>query len=116
MTARIAIAPSSITARENTTRRTTTARPCVTCSSAIDTPLSRRPIVNIDSISVRERTQLTDRSATRYRTRVTGSIVTDAPRTRERILDVALSLFADRGYEATSMREIAEHLGITKAA
>ena len=43
-------------------------------------------------------------------------MVTDAPRTRERILDVALALFADRGYEATSMREIAEHLGITKAA
>ena len=39
-----------------------------------------------------------------------------APRTRERILEVALALFADKGYDATSMREIAEHLGITKAA
>jgi len=47
---------------------------------------------------------------------VTDSIVTDSPRTRERILDAALTLFADRGYEATSMREIAEQLGITKPA
>lgn len=45
-----------------------------------------------------------------------ATTVTDPPRTRERILEVALTLFADRGYDATSMREIAEHLGITKAA
>lgn len=38
------------------------------------------------------------------------------PSTRDRILDAALSLFAEKGYEATSMREIAEQLGITKAA
>ena len=36
--------------------------------------------------------------------------------TRERILDVALELFNDRGYDKTSLREIAERLGITKAA
>lgn len=36
--------------------------------------------------------------------------------TRDRILAVALALFADKGYEATSMREIAEQLGITKPA
>jgi len=47
---------------------------------------------------------------------VTSPIVTDPPRTRERILDVALTLFADKGYDATSMREISEQLGITKAA
>ena len=47
---------------------------------------------------------------------MTTPSVTDPPRTRERILDVALRLFADKGYDATSMREIAEHLGITKAA
>jgi AcrR family transcriptional regulator len=35
---------------------------------------------------------------------------------RERILDVALELFNDQGYDATSLREIAERLGITKAA
>jgi AcrR family transcriptional regulator len=47
---------------------------------------------------------------------VTGSIATDAPRTRERILDAALALFAEKGYDATSMREISAQLGITKAA
>jgi AcrR family transcriptional regulator len=36
--------------------------------------------------------------------------------TRERILDVALDLFNQRGYEGTSLREIAERLGVTKAA
>jgi AcrR family transcriptional regulator len=39
-----------------------------------------------------------------------------APTTRERIPVVALQLFAEKGYDATSMREIAEHLGITKPA
>jgi AcrR family transcriptional regulator len=36
--------------------------------------------------------------------------------TRERILDVALDLFTEQGYEKTSLRDIAEQLGITKAA
>ncbi len=36
--------------------------------------------------------------------------------TRDRILRVALELIADRGYAGTSTREIAEHLGFTKAA
>ncbi len=36
--------------------------------------------------------------------------------TRERILDVALELFNEHGYDKTSLREIAEHLGVTKAA
>jgi AcrR family transcriptional regulator len=36
--------------------------------------------------------------------------------TRQRILDVALDLFLGRGYDKTSMREIAEQLGFTKAA
>ena len=36
--------------------------------------------------------------------------------TRQRIQDVALELFAQRGYEKTSLREIAEHLEVTKAA
>jgi AcrR family transcriptional regulator len=47
---------------------------------------------------------------------VSQETVSDPPRTRERILDAALALFADKGYEAISMREIAEQLGITKAA
>jgi AcrR family transcriptional regulator len=36
--------------------------------------------------------------------------------TRDNILSNALDLFVERGYEATSLREIAERLGITKAA
>ncbi|WP_213452551.1 TetR/AcrR family transcriptional regulator [Rhizomonospora bruguierae] len=36
--------------------------------------------------------------------------------TRARIQDVALELFTEQGYEATSLREIAERLGVTKAA
>ena len=36
--------------------------------------------------------------------------------TRERILDVALELFNEHGYDKTSLREIAEQLGVTKAA
>ena len=34
--------------------------------------------------------------------------------TREKILDVALDLFTDQGFDGTSMREIAERLDITK--
>lgn len=36
--------------------------------------------------------------------------------TRQRIQDVALELFAEQGYEKTSLREIADRLGVTKAA
>lgn len=39
-----------------------------------------------------------------------------ATSTRERILDVALELFARKGYAETSLREVAAELGITKAA
>jgi len=43
---------------------------------------------------------------------------TQSPRsdTRARIIDVALELFAEQGYEKTSLREIADRLGVTKAA
>lgn len=40
----------------------------------------------------------------------------DNPSTRERILDIALELFTERGYDKTSLRDIAERLGTTKAA
>jgi AcrR family transcriptional regulator len=36
--------------------------------------------------------------------------------TRSRIQEIALELFGEHGYDATSLREIAEHLGVTKAA
>jgi AcrR family transcriptional regulator len=36
--------------------------------------------------------------------------------TRQRIQSVALELFAEQGYDKTSIREIAERLGVTKAA
>ncbi|MGD0393146.1 MAG: TetR/AcrR family transcriptional regulator [Acidimicrobiales bacterium] len=39
-----------------------------------------------------------------------------AASTRERILDVALDLFTEKGFDGTSLREIAERLGVTKAA
>jgi AcrR family transcriptional regulator len=39
-----------------------------------------------------------------------------ATSTRERILDVALDLFTDQGFDGTSMREIAEQLQISKPA
>ena len=39
-----------------------------------------------------------------------------ASSTRELILDVALDLFVDQGYDGTSLRQIAERLGVTKAA
>ena len=40
----------------------------------------------------------------------------EANSTRERILDVALDLFVAQGYDGTSLRQIAEQLGVTKAA
>lgn len=39
-----------------------------------------------------------------------------APNTRSRIQAVALDLFGSRGYELTSLREIADQVGITKAS
>ena len=38
------------------------------------------------------------------------------PSTRERILDIALELFVEQGYDKTSLRDISERLGTTKAA
>jgi AcrR family transcriptional regulator len=38
------------------------------------------------------------------------------PTTRERILAVAAELFVEQGYDGTSLREIADRLGFTKAA
>ena len=49
-----------------------------------------------------------------------GSVGIDPPlspaSTRERILDISLELFTAQGYDKTSLREIADRLGFTKAA
>lgn len=50
------------------------------------------------------------------RPRASGAERPDANGTRERILDIALDLFVEKGYEKTSLREIAERLGFSKAA
>jgi AcrR family transcriptional regulator len=39
-----------------------------------------------------------------------------ALRTRARILEVALCLFSDKGYDATSLQDIADEMGLTKPA
>ena len=55
-----------------------------------------------------------------HRVPVGGDVAAAAGRvpsgTRERILDVALDLFVDQGFDKTSLREVAERLGVTKAA
>jgi AcrR family transcriptional regulator len=38
------------------------------------------------------------------------------PSTRDRILEVALDLFTEQGFDKTSLREISEGVGVTKAA
>jgi AcrR family transcriptional regulator len=44
------------------------------------------------------------------------AVATPRTDTRSRAQKVALELFAEQGYEKTSLREIAERLGVTKAA
>jgi AcrR family transcriptional regulator len=72
----------------------------------------------------RDRTRARDRSRSRGVSPARGEAPArhrargDFPRggTRERIQSIALELFAEQGYEKTSLREIAERLGVTKAA
>lgn len=45
-----------------------------------------------------------------------GSDGQDRASTRDRILDISLELFIEQGYDKTSLREIAERLGYSKAA
>ena len=45
-----------------------------------------------------------------------GRAAGDERSTRERILDVALEIFIEQGYDKASLREIAERMGFTKAA
>jgi AcrR family transcriptional regulator len=46
--------------------------------------------------------------------RATMSTRLPAPRRRRQLLDVALKVFADRGYHVTSMNDLAEAAGVTK--
>src|ERR1700694_4782548 len=46
----------------------------------------------------------------------TGGPMPTSPSTRQQILDTALTLFTVQGYDATSLRQIADRLGVTKAA
>jgi AcrR family transcriptional regulator len=46
----------------------------------------------------------------------TGSPPATDGGTRDRILDIALDLFTENGFDKTSLREIAERLGFSKAA
>ncbi|HEY2506089.1 MAG TPA: helix-turn-helix domain-containing protein [Streptosporangiaceae bacterium] len=46
----------------------------------------------------------------------TGRTREDGNDTRSRLRELALQLFSEQGYEKTSLREIAERLGVTKAA
>jgi AcrR family transcriptional regulator len=47
---------------------------------------------------------------------VSADALPETVSTRERILEVALDLFIEKGFDRTSLREIAEQLGFTKAA
>lgn len=65
------------------------------------------------------RSTTTDTRSTTTGTSSETSVTADAAlggSTRERILDIALELFTEHGYDKTSMRDIAERLGTTKAA
>ncbi len=55
-------------------------------------------------------------AATAGRTRAGAGRHPDEAGTRERILDIALDLFIEQGYDKTSLRQIAEPLGFTQAA
>src|ERR1700722_13474611 len=58
----------------------------------------------------------TSRSSPSSASVVPNRFVRPCGSTRERILDIALALFNEHGYDKTSLREIAERLGTTKAA
>jgi AcrR family transcriptional regulator len=86
------------------------------------TPLGAAPALEVAPAPARSRTRTRNRSrgvspargGSPVRHRARGEF----PRggTRERIQAIALELFAEQGYEKTSLREIAERLGVTKAA
>ena len=48
--------------------------------------------------------------------RATSTRAAQAERTRQQILETAQRLFAEHGYDATSLQMIADEMGLTKAA
>ena len=59
----------------------------------------------------------TTTTGTNGRTRALSSgLARPRSQTRQRILDTALRRFAENGYAATSVRDLADELGVTKAA
>ena len=86
------------------------------------TTLGAAPALEVASAPARSRTRTRNRSRgaspARGESPVRHRARGEFPRggTRERIQAIALELFAEQGYEKTSLREIAERLGVTKAA
>ena len=85
-------------------------------------PLGTVPALEVAPAPARSRTRTRNRSRgvspARGESPVRRRARAQSPRggTRERIQSIALELFAEQGYEKTSLREIAERLGVTKAA
>ncbi len=86
------------------------------------TTLGAAPALEVAPAPARSRTRTRNRSRgaspARGESPVRHRARGEFPRggTRERIQAIALELFAEQGYEKTSLREIAERLGLTKAA
>src|SRR2546427_12988807 len=86
------------------------------------TTLGAAPALEVAPAPARSRTRTRNRShggsPARGESPVRHRARGEFPRggTRERIQAIALELFAEQGYEKTSLREIAERLGVTKAA
>jgi AcrR family transcriptional regulator len=86
------------------------------------TTLGAAPALEVPSAPARSRARTRNRSRgaspARGESPVRHRARGEFPRggTRERIQAIALELFAEQGYEKTSLREIAERLGVTKAA
>jgi AcrR family transcriptional regulator len=86
------------------------------------TTLGATPAVGVSPAPARGRSRTRSRargtSPARREARAQHRVRGEFPRgdTRERIQSIALELFAEQGYEKTSLREIAERLGVTKAA
>src|SRR6185436_11991752 len=81
-------------------------------------PLTYRPASHYDKTVTNRPSSKKRRPWLRLRCETDMDHTAPTPRTdtRSRVQKVALELFAEQGYEKTSLREIAERLGVTKAA